>query len=111
MFAVERSSDDEPADLAGSGADLVELAVPHDPARRVVVDVAVAAKNLIMIMNMLFLSFSWLPMLTLEKCTWWSIWLDSLVGLTLICDQGWGVFQIQYLKIQPLVYLYHRYIS
>ena len=40
MFA-----DDEPADLAGSGADLVELAVPHDPASRVVIDVAVAAKS------------------------------------------------------------------
>ena len=46
VFAVERASDDEPADLAGAGADLVELAVAHDPPRRVVVDVPVAAQDL-----------------------------------------------------------------
>ena len=31
------AADDEPADLAGAGADLVELAVWQDPPRRVVV--------------------------------------------------------------------------
>ena len=48
VFAVECASNDEPADLAGAGADLVELAVPHDPPRRVIVDVTVAAKDLVL---------------------------------------------------------------
>ena len=47
VFTVERAADDEPPHLARPGADLVELAVAHDPARRVVVDVPVAAQDLV----------------------------------------------------------------
>lgn len=39
--SVERTSDDEPADLAGAGADLVQLCVAQEASGGVVVDVAV----------------------------------------------------------------------
>src|SRR5689334_16782669 len=39
-------ADQHPADLAGAGADLVELGVAQQAAGRVVVDVAVAAETL-----------------------------------------------------------------
>ena len=32
-MAVKCAADDEPADLAGAGADLIELAVAHEPLR------------------------------------------------------------------------------
>src|ERR1700758_4669535 len=38
--------DQHAADLAGSGADLVELCVAQEPARGIVVDIAVAAEQL-----------------------------------------------------------------
>src|SRR5262245_62295008 len=40
------ASDQHPADLAGAGADLVELGVAQQAARRVIVDIAVAAEEL-----------------------------------------------------------------
>ena len=43
-FKTECTADDEPADLAGAGADLVELA--HDPPCQVVVDVTIAAQDM-----------------------------------------------------------------
>merc|ERR1719323_1573004 len=46
VFTVERASDYKPADLAGAGADLIELAVAHDPPRWVIVDVTISAKDL-----------------------------------------------------------------
>src|SRR5690625_175089 len=43
----EKLAADQPAtDLAGTGADLVKLGVPQQAARRIVVDVAVAAQDL-----------------------------------------------------------------
>ena len=57
IFTVEGAADDEPEDLAGAGADLVELAVAHDPARRVVVDVTVASEDLDAKLSFAFVNF------------------------------------------------------
>src|ERR1700716_3259891 len=40
------ASDQHAADLAGAGADLVELGVAQQPAGRIVIDIAVAAEQL-----------------------------------------------------------------
>src|SRR6476661_2243304 len=45
-FREQLAADQHAADLAGAGADLVQLGVAPQPAQRVVVDVAVAAEHL-----------------------------------------------------------------
>ena len=43
VHGVEGSSDDQPADLTGAGADFVQLGVSEEAAHWVVVDVAIPA--------------------------------------------------------------------
>src|SRR5687767_6990877 len=45
-FREQLAADQHAADLAGAGADLVELGVAQQATRRIVVDVAVAAQKL-----------------------------------------------------------------
>src|SRR6185437_14468400 len=45
-FLEQLASDQHAADLAGAGADLVELRVAEQPSRRIVVDIAIAAEEL-----------------------------------------------------------------